>query len=207
MDYRLVRQYANNSIDNIFNFFYKITDFFTVMIDCLWAFYDIWYCFAMIFINFFSYLYFMLLYVIDKATFSRASVLFWRKTFADSGVRKITAAYSREHHNPVSGMYGRASGAAAKTVSSVAGAVSSARITSPVSAIRRPEGAKKNILRELGEFFANFFSRFFRKCREFGEWFKKTVLSKLNPVREDEPQGRKSLVDSYMKDYQKSKRR
>ena len=206
MDYRLVRQYANNSFDNIFNFFYKIADFFTVMIDCLWAFYDIWYCFAMIFINLFSYLYFLFLFLIDKLTFSRSS-MFWRKTFDDSGVRKMSAAYSREHCNPVSGMYGKVSDSASRTISAVSNAVTAPKISSPVSAIKRPEGARRNLLKEFAEGFVNFMSKLFKKINEFGEWFKKTVLSKLNPVREEEPQGRKSLVESYMKDYQKSKHR
>lgn len=206
MDYRLVRQYANNSFDNIFNFFYKIADFFTVMIDCLWAFYDIWYCFAMIFINLFSYLYFLFLFLIDKLTFSRSS-MFWRKTFDDSGVRKMSAAYSREHYNPVSGMYGKVSDSASRTISAVSNAVTAPKISSPVSAIKRPEGARRNLLKEFAEGFVNFMSKLFKKINEFGEWFKKTVLSKLNPVREEEPQGRKSLVESYMKDYQKSKHR
>ena len=206
MDYRLVRQYANNSIDNFFNFFYKIADFFIVLIDCFWAFYDIWYCFVMVFVNFFSYLYFMFLFIVDKATFSRSS-LFWRKTFDDSGVRKITAAYSREHYNPVPGMYGKAADSAARTISAVTNAVSAPKISSPVSAIKRPEGARKNFFKEFAEGFVNFMSKLFKKFREFGEWFKKTILSKLSPVREEEPQGRKSLVDSYMKEYQKSKRR
>jgi len=33
MDYRLVKQFSNSAIDSFFNFFYKIWDFFKVLID------------------------------------------------------------------------------------------------------------------------------------------------------------------------------
>lgn len=224
MDYRLVKQFSNNAVDGFFNFFYKISDFFTIMIDCLWAFYDIWYTFVMIFVNLFFYAYYFFLYVIDRLTMSRSSVFFWRRTFSDSGARKIAAAYSRDTYNPVSRMYGSVSSAASNTVSTVSSAASAgasasvAKMASAASAVtstvskplpsmgRRPEGAKKNFFKEFGEGFINFFEKLWKKISNFGEWFNKAVLSKLKPVRDEEPQGRKSLVESYVKEYEKKKR-
>ena len=225
MDYRLVRQFSNNAWDNFFNFFYKIADFFTVLMDCFWAFYDIWYCFVMIFVNIVLFFYYMTLYIIDKLTFSRASVLFWRTTYADSGVRKITKAYSRESYNPVSGRFGAAA-AAASTAGSTAVKATSATAVKSVAAVsavassaasaaatvvdkpfnRRPEGARKSFFKEFFEGVVNVAEKFWKKINLFGEWFKKTILSKLKPVREEEAQGRKSLVESYVKDYEKRRR-
>jgi hypothetical protein len=104
MKYTFVKQYSIKSIDNIFNFFYKVSDFCKLLLELLWAFYEIWETFFSIFYNFFRYVYFLFLYLIDRSTESRISV-FQRKLDIKPAY-KPSSAFNPNVRNPIPPQYG-----------------------------------------------------------------------------------------------------
>jgi hypothetical protein len=195
MDYRLVKQFSNNAIDNFFNFFYKIADFIKVLIDLFWAFADIWYQFFMIFINAWLYFYYLLLFFLDKMSMSR---LFSRKAaerFAMPGSR----VYRPDIVVPVHPMYGKIELPKPKIAEAVA------QVVAPKSPKVRG-GSKKSISRSFAEGVLSIFRGI---SRSVSKVFKNVALAlggKLRPVREEEPAQKKSLIDEYMKEYERKKR-
>ena len=195
MDYRLVKQFSNNAIDNFFNFFYKIWDFVKVLIDLFWAFVDIWYQFFMIFINAWLYFYYLLLFILDKMSMSS---LFSRKAterFALPGSR----VYRPDIVVPIHPMFGKIELPKPKIAETVA------RAAAPKSPKIR-SGSKRGISRSIGEGVLSVFRGI---SRSVSGLFKNMALmlgGKLRPVREEEPGRKKSLIDEYMKEYERKKR-
>ncbi|MBN2435692.1 MAG: hypothetical protein JXK07_10545 [Spirochaetes bacterium] len=211
MDYRLVKQFLNDAIDNFFNFFYKLIDFGKVIIDTFWAFMEIWYNFFMFFINIFLYGYYLLLFVIDRMTMSSAPIFFWR-TAGRATRQEFKRAYDRNLVIPVSGAYGK--GSSRSAVASAASSVSSA-VSSGASSV---SGAAASSV-AMGKYSAkpNFIIRFFALIGRaivavikgiggafcaIGRFF----TSRLVPVKE-KPVGRKNLVEDYLKQYDSRKSR
>ncbi|MDA3900120.1 MAG: hypothetical protein PF637_06325 [Spirochaetes bacterium] len=201
MDYRLVKQFLNDAIDNFFNFFYKLVDFGKVIIDVFWAFMDIWYNFFMFFLNILLYFYYLLLFFIDRMTMSSAPIFFWRK--AGTATRQdFQRAYNRNLVIPVSGVYGKRSSG-----SSVASAVSSGVSGAAASSVAAGKySARPNFifrfLAFLGRMIVAFFVAIGSMFAAIGRFF----TSRLVPVKE-KPVGRKNLVEDYLKQYDSRKMR
>jgi hypothetical protein len=209
MNYSLVRQFANNSIDNFFNFFYKWVDFFKVLLELILAFADIWVTFFQIFSNAYLYVYYLLLFGIDKSTQSSTGFTFWRR-LPKRVAYSPSKVYVKDIHNPVPGMYSKQAGAA--TVKLAKATVSGGQaVKETVSATvqkfgNRPRGVKTDRLKKIMEFFAelfksikNFITAPVRSVAEF-------IVRKMRPVREEEPGGNKSLIDEYMREYEQRRR-
>jgi hypothetical protein len=196
MDYRLVKQFSNNAIDNFFNFFYKIADFVMVVVDMFWAFVDIWYQFFMIFINSWLYIYYLTLFAIDKLTMSK---MFFRRRSSRHAMPG-SAIYQTRIVLPVHPMYGRVeipkpAQAAAQAVQSAA-AISAKSVTGAM---------KKNVTKDAGESLVLFYTRLARGVSNF---FKRIAafFKELRPVRDETPEKKKSLIDEYMREYERKKK-
>ncbi len=215
MNYKMVKQFSNNSIDNFFNFFYKIADFGKIWVDVFWAFVEIWEAFFLIFYNMFMYFYYLLLLGIDKSTTeSQSTLFFWRRGPKRSPYLP-SKVYVKDLPNPVPSAYGKqAVTKVAQTATAATGSAKQAVTETIISATEKlrkaPGGQKKPILRSMLEFFSEFFTN-------VGEFFKKPALqiadffaSRMRPVRE-EAAAQGSLIDEYMKEYEqkrgKSRRR
>jgi hypothetical protein len=207
MDYRLVRQFSNNAVDSFFNFFYKIVDFGMILIDVFWAFMDIWYQFFMIFANLWLYLYYFTLFGLDKLTMSG----FFTAGRGSRGFKPGTTAYTPDAFVPHNPMYGKIELPAAPKIApkssgrikAAAAAVSGTVAAAPRSSVRT---GKKKSAKELFEPLVILFSRIFRAIKKFFLRLTEVLILKLKPVREEQPQGSKSLIDEYMQEYKKKKK-
>jgi hypothetical protein len=205
MKYSMVKQFSNSAIDNAYNFIFKIVDFAKVFYEMLWAFLEIWIAFFLIFYNAFMYLYYLLLFFLDRGVESNTSLYFSRKI-----PRRFSRAPSvgvTVDANPIPAMYGGRSLSAPSLASRSSGPSSPAQLTS-----LRPSpsgaGAKRNILKSFLEFFPAFFGTLkdlvVRPVQAFVNFFE----TRMKPVREDEAEtASKSLIDEYMKEYERKKNR
>jgi hypothetical protein len=196
MDYRLVKQFSNNAIDNFFNFFYKIADFAFVIVDMFWAFIDIWYQFFMIFINVWLYIYYLALFIIDKLTMSK---LFFRRASSRHAMPG-SAVYRTNVVLPVHPMYGSITPKPAQAVAQAVQSVASVSAKSVKSAM------KKNVTKDAGESLALMYTRVARSLSNFFKRIGDFFAGKLRPVREDTPEKKKSLIDEYMREYERKKK-
>jgi hypothetical protein len=209
MNYRLVRQFSNSMIDNIFKFFYKIVDFGKIWVDVFWAFYDILEAFFLIFYNLLMYVYYFLLFILDKSTESQATLYFWRRI-----PRRVpytpARVYTKDFVNPVPAVYGKqAVSAAASAVKAVAAAGTAAQnsISSAASRIGKPAaGARGSIVKKTLEFGANFLGALRDIVMAPVAVVRDMLSRKMKPVREEPRHPRGSLIDEYMKEYEQRKR-
>ncbi|TAL31026.1 MAG: hypothetical protein EPN93_18555 [Spirochaetes bacterium] len=220
MKYLLVRQFYNNSIDNFFNFFNRIVDFGKLLVETFLVFMDIWYQFFMIFINIFRYFYYLVLFGIDKSTESRSTIIFWRK-LPERNPFQPGRVFTREIHNPIPAAYGRHAAAAVSqgatvavsgirgirgTVGTVASAASS--VTSAGGKLLKPSaGAAK---RSFGKGFLQFFADLASGIKTFfmkpARLIADTVMRRMKPVKDEEPGVAGSLIEQYLKEYEKKRR-
>jgi len=197
MKYTLVKQFSNNSYDNFFKFFYKIVDFGKVLLDLFWAFFDIWSAFFMIFFNLFMYVYYLILFLIDWSTESRSGFFFWKKKI--SSVSRTPVIDNSIVPNPFIKK--------TTTIKPLSSGISARSSFSRPSSARI--GAKKTMGKSLAAITLSIF-----------ETFKKIILfpftapvsffsRKMKPVKETaspEPTSSgKSLIDEYMREYEKKK--
>lgn len=199
MDYRLVKQFSNNSIDSFFNFFYKMVDFLKVLIDLFWAFMDIWYQFFMIFINAWLYVYYLGMFIIDKLTLAG---LFARRADARHSLPGANVAMGRP-----SPMFGRIVSAPVKPAVSVAkAAVAVTQTVATPRAAKVSTGARKSITKEALKGVIDIFRRIFniiaRKIQRIVEF----LSFRMRPTREESPSEKKSIIDDYMREYSKKKK-
>jgi hypothetical protein len=222
MDYRLVKQFLNKAVDAFFNFFYKIGDFFVVITELFWAFVDIWYQFFSFFGNLAQYVYYLNLYLIDRISMSNHPIFFWRKSY-DSRTNAPKMAYQKGGVTRIPKKYGGGIMNSDASLISRSSSNTTVKISKPqikpVSSISkptfsdkkmgsyRPSSEKKNILKTILNGIAEFFIivkegvvKFFKKIGSF-------FSGKLEPVKADNSAGRKSLIDDYMKEYEKKKNR
>ncbi|HPB82484.1 MAG TPA: hypothetical protein PK200_10655 [Spirochaetota bacterium] len=212
MNYRMVKQFSNNAIDNFFNFFYKLVDFGKVWMDVFWAFFEIWEAFFLIFYNIFMYFYYLILLAIDKSATESQSVFFIRKRIAKRVAFTPQKVYTRETGSPASIRYGRqAASKVAATTMSVSTAAKEAvteTVSSAAEKIRvTPSAGKGSFRLRLLTFFDELFKSIlgivkapFLKIVDF-------FATKLKPVRDQEQGASGSLIDEYMKEYEQKKRR
>jgi hypothetical protein len=214
----MVKQFSNAAIDNAFSFVFKIVDFGKLLNETFWGFVDIWLAFFGIFYNFFMYFYYIFLFMIDRGSESSGPTLRARKR--SQKVSRIPSVSIDRTPSIIPSMY-RVKTAAAdtgKVVSSSVGNVTAKtadtvqKVLSPMKAAPSGKGSKKSIFKSIFEFIVEYFitvktilTKPFILIAEF-------FAGKLKPVKENEPRNaeptrRISLIDQYMKEYEKQKRR
>jgi hypothetical protein len=216
----MVKQFSNAAIDSAFSFVFKIIDFGKILVEVFWGFIDIWAAFFGIFYNFFMYFYYIFLFMIDRGSETSGPVLRSRKR--SQNVSKIPSLSIDKTPSVIPSMYrvktaasdaGKTftesvGNATAKTADTVQKVLSP--IKDPIKSI--PKGSKKPFFKSIFEFIIDYFvtvkdilTKPFILIAEF-------FAGKLTPVKENEPknqeQGRRiSLIDQYMKEYEKQKKR
>lgn len=196
MDYRLVKQFSNNAVDNFFNFFYKIWDFLAVLVDLFWAFVDIWYQFFMIFINAWLFMYYFFLFVLDKLSMTG---LFSRKASARVAIPG-SKAYRPDIVVPINPMFGKVS-------------IPKPSVPLPEIKIAKPDlqpkrsGVKRNYAIDFANSVANVFRKVSRSIENMYQRIADALSSRLHPVKEEDSGQKKSLIDEYMREYERKKQR
>ncbi len=208
MKYSMVKQFSNAALDNIFKFFFKIVDLGKILYEALWAFFDIWVAFYLIFYNFLMYIYYLLLFAIDRgAEESRYTLLFWKRI--PRSISRTPEVKLSSDPNPIPAMYRSTVKKTSQAVSSAAETVSrTAAAAADRSEIRFSSGpVKKTFLKSAAEAVANFFMGlkkvFFKPFEVFADFFTRSV----KPVREEEEgEKSKSLIDEYIREYERKKK-
>ena len=218
MKYSMVRQFSNAAIDNAFSFVFKIVDFGKIMNEAFWGFVDIWMAFFGIFYNFFMYFYYMFLYMIDRGSESSGPALRTRKK--SQKVSRIPTVSLDRTPSIIPSMY-RVKNTASETSKAITSSVSNVstktadtvqKVLSPMKATPSGRGSKKPVFKSIFEFIVDYFvtvkdilTKPFILIAEF-------FAGKLKPVKEVEPKNQEptrriSLIDQYMKEYEKQKKR
>ncbi len=206
MNYSLVKQFANNAIDNFFNFFYKWVDFFKLLLEVLLSFLDIWVTFFQIFSNAYMYVYYLILFFIDKSTQSSSGFFFWRR-IPKRVAYTPSRVYIKEIHNPIPGMYGRkAAEVTVKTASASTQAVKETVSATIQKFGNRPSGAKTDRFKKMMQFFSELFGSIKKFITAPVRTVAEFIVRKMNPPREEEPAGNKRLIDEYMREYERKHR-
>ncbi len=217
MKYGMVKQFSNAAIDNAYSFIFKIVDFGKILIEVFWGFLDIWLAFFGIFYNFFMYFYYIFLFIIDRGSESSGPNL--RTRSKSQKVSRIPSITLDKTPSVIPSMY-RVKTATADTGKAISSAVASVSTKTTVTVQKGlnplktapSKGSKKPFFKSTLEFIVEFFvtvkdilTKPFILIAEF-------FAGKLTPVRENEQQkpeqGRRiSLIDQYMKEYEKQKRK
>ena len=208
MKYSMVRQFSNASIDNIFTFFFKIVDFGKVLNEAFWAFLEILIAFFLIFYNALMYVYYLFLFLIDySADESKGSYISFRRR--KPGVSRTPKITLSNAPNPIPSMYGQGAGAVTSAASrGIRNAASSIK-PAPVSRTAKRQ-IGKTILEALSNFFGTITGFISKPFNSIGQFFG----TRMKPVQADDmpsQHGRtrmqgKSLIDEYIKEYEKKKR-
>ncbi|MCX7677963.1 MAG: hypothetical protein N2316_01970 [Spirochaetes bacterium] len=206
MNYTLVKQFANNAIDNFFNFFYKWVDFFKLLAEVFFAFLDIWVTFFQIFSNLYLYIYYLFLFVIDKSSQS-GFLFFFRRRIPKRVPYMPSKVYVRDIYNPIPSIYGKkTSNAPIKPAATPSQTVKETISATVQKLSNRPSGIKTPLSRKFLEILQEFFAAIKRvitsPVRTVAEYIVRKF--KLRPI--EEPAGSRRLIDEYMKEYE-SKRR
>jgi hypothetical protein len=191
MNYRVVKQFWVSTVDNFFNFFYKIVDFIKIWADVFWAFLDIWYHFFAIFGNLFLYIYYIFLFIIDKTTESGTNIVLTSR-LPKRVPFKPQKAYVKDSYNPIPAMYG---------VKNVAETVA----TSITPMRTAPKGTRTSIIRTilsaLRDFIELIIDLFRKPVKAIGDF----AARRMKPVKE-EPHKTGSLIEEYMKEYEQKRK-
>lgn len=216
MKYSMVRQFSNAAIDNAFSFVFKIVDFGKLMVEVFWAFVDIWVAFFLIFINMFMYIYYFFLFLIDRGSESAPpSPLSGRQKFQKKS--KIPTFSITSGPNPIPAMYRVTQKAAgsAKTFTDTVEKSASATVETVQKALPalKPSGggSKINIVKSVLDFIVDFFKAIKDIVTKPFIIIADFLSGRLKPVKESEAKssegGKTSLIDEYMKEYEKNRRR
>ncbi|PKL41096.1 MAG: hypothetical protein CVV44_00210 [Spirochaetae bacterium HGW-Spirochaetae-1] len=211
MRYSMVKQFSNGALDNIYNFVFKWVDFGKVLLEAFWSFFEIWQAFFLIFYNMFMYVYYLLLFVIDRGAEETQSTRLFRKIPTRSS--SVPRVHIPNVPNPIPAMYGRVAESSPSAAISSAAKATTETVKSFVSPPRKPlsgAGGKRSILKILVNFFSDFFyslkNFFLKPAKALVNFF----ADRVKPVREQEhpaePQKR-SLIDEYIKEYEQRKQK
>lgn len=222
MKYTMVKQFSNAVIDNMFSFVFKIVDFGKIMVEVFWGFVDIWAAFFLIFYNAFMYVYYLFLFMIDRGSESSGPAPYKIRRAA-SKRSKIPSVILDKTPSPVPSMYtvksvasdaGKAVTSSVQSVASVAVKTTDTvqQVLTPLKPSRPGAGSKKPILKTLLEFIADIF-------KTVKDFITKPVMAiaeflagKLMPVKESDAKfseavQKRSLIDEYMKEYEKKQKK
>ncbi len=218
MKYTMVKQFSNAAIDNIFIFFWKFVDFGKLTIEVFWGIFDIFAAFFLIFYNFGMYFYYLFLFMIDRGSESGGPVTLATRR-QSSKMSKIPNVRFDKTPAPIPSMFRvkTPSNISASPVSSTLNAAAKTsealqKVLAPVKGSPSGAGAKTNIFKSIAEFIADIFiaikdiiTKPFIVIRHF-------LSEKLTPVKEveaksNEYSGKSSLIDDYLKEYEKQRKR
>lgn len=217
MKYSMVKQFSNAAIDNVFNFFFKIVDFGKLMVEVFWAFLDIWIAFFLIFINIFMYIYYLFLFLIDSGSEAAPPAAFTGRQ-KHQQKSKIPVVSISSSPNPIPAMYRvsqKATGSA-KTFTDTVDNVASKTVETAqkaLPALKPPGGgSKRNITKSVLEFIADFFKAVKDIITKPFTAIAGFLSGRLKPVKESESKASESrattsLIDDYMKEYEKSRKK
>lgn len=202
MKYGMVRQFSNNAIDNFFNFFYKIADFGKVALDLMLSFFEIWMTFFSIFYNIFMYIYYFGLFAIE--ILSQSGIFFWRRS--STSTTKAPVITIPTGPSPIPHMY-RVKNAAASTVTSTAAAAAGTAKTA-LSSMKPVSMQKKSIAVLIADFFTDIFDGIKKFFMNIASGIINFYNKNIRNIKESEKDNTKakSLIDEYMKEYEKKKR-
>lgn len=189
MKYTVVKQLLNNSIDNFNNFIFKIVDFGKILNMAFWAFLDIWYTLISAFVFLFLYLYYIILFILDKLLGVQSSLTFWQK-FRTPGTLSMRRGYGDV----------ATSIAAAKAAASPAPGITA-------SFSRAPVGAKISLSKKILDFISNIYN-------SASDVIKKGIMSlsnigikRVKPPEDDDKKSKgKGLIEEYLKEYEKKRK-
>ncbi len=218
MKYSMVKQFSNAAVDNVFNFGFKIFDFGKIMIEVFWAFFEIWSAFFLIFYNIFMYIYYIFLFIVDRGSESGGPTT-RRARRTHQKRSKMPTVIKTTGPNPIPAMYRvrEKTEETARTISSAAASVASAtagtakKAISPGKPAQSKAGSKKNYIKIILEFISDLLKTIadmiMKPFRAAGNFFS----GRLKPVKEGESSFKESgrntsLIDEYMKEYQKKKK-
>ena len=220
MKYSVVKQFSNFAIDNAYSFVFKVVDFGKILNLLFWGFVDIWAAFFGIFYNFFMYIYYLFLFMIDRGSESTGSTLIGMKK--SQRVSKIPSIVDFEKTpSVVTSMYKKKSVTSAVnpittpvkqvkpvTVKTTETAPST---LAPLKASYSGKGARKSIFKTIFEFIVEYFTAVKNIIVKPFKFVANLFAKKLQPVKESEaknvePAKGGSLIDQYMKEYEKKKR-
>ncbi|MCL2154321.1 MAG: hypothetical protein FWH53_01515 [Leptospirales bacterium] len=226
MKYSVVKQFSNVAIDNAYTFVFKIVDFGKILSLVFWAFVDIWAAFFGIFYNFFMYIYYLFLFVIDRGSESTGTI----------GIRqsqklsKIPSIDFEKTPSVIPSMYTKKSTpsmigktittptvqVAPKTTTTV-GSTSSEKLSGTSTGTLVPlkpsysSGGKKSIFKTIYEFIVEYITAIKNIIVKPFKFIFGLFSKKLQPVKEGEAKNVESaqgtgLIDQYLKEYEKKKR-
>jgi len=202
MKYTVVKQFSNGVIDNVFAFIFKWVDCGKMFVEFILSFIEIWIAFFLIFYNAFMYVYYLFLFFIDRGTETSPSMFRIRGTYAGSS--SIPKFEISKGPSTVPPMYGGGKAAAsAPSMSAAATAQAFTNLRSSPSI-----GIKSSFFRGLGDSIIDLFRSL---GRIIAAPFKKLVLlfdrgSDMRKAREDDSDSSKSLIDEYLKEYERKRK-
>lgn len=218
MKYTMVKQFWNASIDNIFSFFFKIVDFGKLSVEYFWAFLDIWIAFFGIFYNYFMYLYYLGLFMVDRGSETGSPNL--RTMRKSQKVSRIPSVNFDRTPAVIPSMYKvkYTAGSAGKSISSKVETVAVKSVDSvqkslaSMKASPPGKGSKKPFFKSILEFIVDYFITVKNIITKPFKVLANFFAGKLMPVKEEdakkaETAKRTGLIDQYMKEYEKKKRR
>ena len=236
MKYSVVKQFSNFAIDNAYSFVFKIIDFGKILRELFWGFLDIWAAFFGIFYNFLMYIYYLFLFMIDRGSeASGPSFIGMKKSQSVSKIpgvpydrtpSVIPSMYKKkgpvyDDYEPVKPKPAsaapkvmaapKAPAAVAKTTETVQGTPPAQAAGAFTSLKSSPKGAKKSFFKVIAEFIAEYFTAVKNIIVKPFKFIGGLFAKKLQPVKETEPKNVESskgisLIDQYMKEYEKKKR-
>ena len=217
MKYNMVRQFSNNALDNLFNFFFRWVDFGKMLFECFWTFLSIWQAFFGIFYNILMYFYYLLLFVIDRGSEEATVPRLFRQP--------VTGRLSSTPPVRLAGVEApittrKIATSVQSTASSVSSAVSSATstVSDVVSSVAPPQrtaattgGSKTSIFKSIGEGIISFFLALGSILKQPFVIMKEYFAEKMKPVKDDEQalgksNVKRSLIDEYMKEYERQRK-
>jgi hypothetical protein len=224
----MVKQFSNVAIDNAYSFVFKIVDFGKILNLLFWGFVDIWAAFFGIFYNFFMYIYYLFLFMIDRGSESTGTTIMGMKK--PQKVSKIPSVDFERTPSVVPSMYKKKS--ALSTASNTGTVTTATSGSSPVQQVMPAaakttesapttlaplktsysgKGAKKSVFSTIFEFIAEYAVAIKNIVVKPFKFIGSLFAEKLQPVKEGEaknaePAKGSSLIDQYMKEYEKKKR-
>jgi hypothetical protein len=202
MKYTIVKQFSNAAIDNIYNFVFKIVDFFKIMYEAMWALLEVFISFFLIFYNMFMYIYYLFLFMVDRGAETGEPILFRRAIpKRQSYLPKVTLSSGP---NPIPAMYGGVKERAAGAATAAAGAVNAVK---DMAAPTGTSGVKRSVIKSMGESIVQFLISLKESIKKPVVIIAEFFQNKLKPVKEGEKEEKgKSLIDEYLREYEKKRK-
>lgn len=192
MNYTVVKQFYNSFIDSIYNLIFKIADFGKMLWEVFLAFLELWEIFFSIFANLFMYIYYLILFSIDRSLDTNP--------FPKRGGVK-------ERYTPGKLYTGGAFRGRGRSYSSGSRKTYSSSSANFSRTSRAPSGAKTSFIKEMLKNIGDFFREFFNSISGFLKRLTGSVPDLKGKGKRDQnaPQS-KGLIDEYLREYEQSRK-